>query len=1207
MIGEVTLDEFAWQDANYDRDSALGRELLFLIANDGWIRSTSEIIDIGRSDAIETAIDVDIELSRVTHEAFRDWSGQIWLPIVVLPPFQQLREEPFSTLTVTDASGTLLMTLPRADVRHRLAAALTEIIVNVVAARHCDVSEQAFDASRDHRLVLSAAIYRLLRDETVPAPLLNSDDPMRTAPREPMARIDRARHEIGTMLAAFADLLTHPDPAPHAGKAAARQLTERAILVLSALTRSTVIVIPADRHQHATVLTVRLPGRALHLAPARWADVFGPTATSHRRWTSSRKWRRRLRVTNWIFPSASLHLDLLLPSADADRQVRVNLPDGISPDPTLVFARRAELDVRCERPFPMRQLATVTSQLLQADVAWPAPLRQSLADLALAKASAVAATLRDHHVGAGPAEKGFGPYRAKAETWAFREKLGSLTAALREMATQRGDSGAAREALTKAWADGGWLDMPMQRRSSTDTISPGVVAARVRVIDEAWQRSAVNSARMEVPIAVTDSAYYSAALLSGWINTLLISVELLFFPLASKLGLLAERQVSAEVLALVLTLFSAIQLGRIERTDRSTVRGVLVPSGNPLIIATILPTVILAVAIAFYRSLAWVMIWAGICLALQQFELWLMWYIQRRALHRALRTGSDDTDVQPRHEADLLFFTDAPDYSHDAVLHSTWWRRTTAEALMIGRPAYGYLIWQRDRQQALSSLLASARPAGKPGSRASQLLHRLSRTDQDQAAPAGEPGGQAGGVSKSPLEQPVNVLALQRSGTGAQSLNFVVFRDQPDDLLGITPENTTRIDLDPGLLTLAEDATGVISVFLGVPLDAELKVARHPITLALHIAAAHGLVVHEIQLPIPAPDVRHAHLRWGRVQLNVRPEELDHIQVFMADLVVLAATAVVGIQSRADGMPRILNPQSQPAESAPASRPVDHAWPVLATDLDVVAGSMARRGDDASHSWRLMALCEDWRAGIESEMLAGLDPGLALVGLTAAILYGQSVLMLLCRGAEGQASSDDPRLRPAIFFDRWQSRSELGAVLSSPVLRVHMRTPDRPGATVAVLSSLREAIQHEFPHAFNGGDWNVWYARAVVRDGNMAHVQLTIVLPVGPDGDSAPASGWDPNVFSRIERRTFALLALKMADGQYYAEPPVTATETLPNTMIRLGLVRMPDLHWAQSQADQNPPFDVSAQSPPGDMTRARPPAPGRSLPRRRRRAAGRS
>ena len=116
MIGQITLDEFAWEDANYDCDSASGRELLFLIANDGWIRSTSEIIDITRSDAIETAIQIDVDLSRITHEAFRDWSGQVWLPIAVLPPLRQQlpAPEPFSTLTVTDASGNQLTTLPHA-------------------------------------------------------------------------------------------------------------------------------------------------------------------------------------------------------------------------------------------------------------------------------------------------------------------------------------------------------------------------------------------------------------------------------------------------------------------------------------------------------------------------------------------------------------------------------------------------------------------------------------------------------------------------------------------------------------------------------------------------------------------------------------------------------------------------------------------------------------------------------------------------------------------------------------------------------------------------------------------------------------------------------------------------------------------------------------------------------------------------------------
>src|SRR6202035_5110070 len=42
MVGQITPEEFGWQDANYDRDSALGRELLFLIADNQWVRATSE-------------------------------------------------------------------------------------------------------------------------------------------------------------------------------------------------------------------------------------------------------------------------------------------------------------------------------------------------------------------------------------------------------------------------------------------------------------------------------------------------------------------------------------------------------------------------------------------------------------------------------------------------------------------------------------------------------------------------------------------------------------------------------------------------------------------------------------------------------------------------------------------------------------------------------------------------------------------------------------------------------------------------------------------------------------------------------------------------------------------------------------------------------------------------------------------------------------
>ena len=38
MIGQITPEEFRWQDANFEHDAVPGRDLLFLTANDDWIR-----------------------------------------------------------------------------------------------------------------------------------------------------------------------------------------------------------------------------------------------------------------------------------------------------------------------------------------------------------------------------------------------------------------------------------------------------------------------------------------------------------------------------------------------------------------------------------------------------------------------------------------------------------------------------------------------------------------------------------------------------------------------------------------------------------------------------------------------------------------------------------------------------------------------------------------------------------------------------------------------------------------------------------------------------------------------------------------------------------------------------------------------------------------------------------------------------------------
>jgi hypothetical protein len=129
MVNQITPEEFRWQDANYDHDCAVGRELLFLIANTEWCRATAEKVSVTRSDALETRIEVDVDLARITHEAFRERTGHIWLPILTLPPLKQaaVERDARGRLAVTDATGNPLPMLPDADVTHRIAAAVTEM------------------------------------------------------------------------------------------------------------------------------------------------------------------------------------------------------------------------------------------------------------------------------------------------------------------------------------------------------------------------------------------------------------------------------------------------------------------------------------------------------------------------------------------------------------------------------------------------------------------------------------------------------------------------------------------------------------------------------------------------------------------------------------------------------------------------------------------------------------------------------------------------------------------------------------------------------------------------------------------------------------------------------------------------------------------------------------------------------------------------
>jgi hypothetical protein len=171
-------------------------------------------------------------------------------------------------------------------------------------------------------------------------------------------------------------------------------------------------------------------------------------------------------------------------------------------------------------------------------------------------------------------------------------------------------------------------------------------------------------------------------------------------------------------------------------------------------------------------------------------------------------------------------------------------------------------------------------------------------------------------------------------------------------------------------------------------------------------------------------------------------------------------------------------------------------------------------------------------------------------------LHGKAVLLLLGH----QADPGDRETNPGgAYLDKWQSRQELGQAQEHPLLRVHMRTPDRPGATLAVLESLRETLQEISPSVLGDRDWNVWYARVTVDSGGVATIQLTARLALDQAMLLLDEDHDESAEFSRIERKTLALAARKMADAGSGGSAVDAVLDITADTAISVGLVNMPD------------------------------------------------
>ena len=1113
-VTAVTAEEFHWQESHYDRDSRHGRELLFLIANHEWVRATSEIINISRSDAIDTTIKIDIDLDQITHEAFRKKTGLLWLPIAVLPPQPAMgaqpesgdyRLEPDPFATVAGAAGDLLPLLPTADVRHQMSAAMAEIIVNMAVARWPDADGERPTATRDQRLLLSAAIYRSLRRTRRAGPAVapgavtgesatsTSASRINNARKELLKLLGRYNELLGKVAVGFSNKRSDSNSVPDT-RQFAPELARRAVMVLKALAESLVVVVPIDRATAPTVLTMRVPTRSLN----------------------SPRISKLLQPPTWMLrPLGRLELDVLLPTADADRQVEIHLPDGVS----FEEARSAEaygtalprMDIDVRRPQPLRDLAVLMGQILDPQQRQrPLPLQRCLADLARSKVISARETLRQYDV----AITHDGPFPSaharQAATSKARNALIGLYEALDQPYT--GDGAAAAE-LENAWETFNQVTPALCRRASAERPSPRTVVARSEMIEDVYQRANPKTAKIYANIVVADTEYFSIARFSGRMSLLLMTVVLAFLGISrlTQLGAI----LSPEVLAIVLTLFSAIQAGQMEASDHSTVRGLLSAAGNWLIAASILPAVILAVALAFSKG-GWVpTIWAAICVGLQLlFQL-------------AMLRGPLTPRGSPRTKQRRKFSTEQPNYHPFEALRSDYWRSTTADALTIGQTAYAYVAWQKKKKET-------------------PQLRPLLAWKSEYPVP----------------DEPANVLALLRAGTFGQAMTFAVFRQEPDEGW-IDNAIIVRPDFDPDRLAPMESITSVVDVFVGVRHSEMLAIADHPVVGVLN-AAARRLMVLDAQLPVPVPVDGYGCRQWARVRVGLRNTgDIERLAPFLDDVYKRTVTNsstdqryVVAVQAARTVAPRIIT-ESEKCCTTESSL-------VLTSDLDITYPAANHNEGADTPKWRVLTFCSDARSNIESDIVNKLadaaGPQLQLVGLTYALLHGMAIMSIIAYHPNDCAEHEedleakfnqDPARKFQMLIDEKLNRNELAPFTEYPLLRVHFRWQDRPGAILNVLDSLSKTLRDGFP-SIDEHQWSVSYARAQAPAGGAAVARLTLRIHTAPDD----LESWNPNN-EEIERKVRTRAALEAIAGNH-ANTVGDKPDMPEDPVISVNLIRTP-------------------------------------------------
>ena len=1172
-VRDVTLEEFRSEDALFERHSRLGRELLFLVANNNWCRRTTEVVEVRQAQAIDTDVIVDVDLAYADHEAFELDAGITWLPLLALAPMLPVEDDvtsgpwaalrpsvrrrrresrnredpdPITSLEVSDAAGSRVHKLPQAEVHQRLAAALAEIILNVMAARAQQVdpdpaagqngpSGSAGMMEREDKLLLSAAIRRLLpgtaerpsaRGGTVP-----------TGVREARQRLDGVLSRdidlaeaaaAQAQLNALSDLLPavqgldpyddtdqYDDDVAGAGSARLRPVLGAHVgEILDALIGTTFVVVAVEDPGHPISYTINVPSRRL--------IRLGSSSM-------------------WFQPRALLSIDLLAPTAHADRLIRLVLPDGvICHDGSAGALGRIDVVL----PAPFERLDTLMRRLFPPSLPTDRPaswVDGRIAEMALHTVDAALDSLRHYTVTAtrsvqaadlprtpGPrssvvrsARRPGGPNPPSVDelTAIVDEELRHLReqlAAVRRSSTRN----VRMDDLRACWSGGSWFPAQMRRRLGVNTASTNLVLMRATAIEDIALRARPTVARIDADVSVFDSPVFNVARYAGAMNMTVLTV------LTALLVWDRGADLQRELLATILTLFSAVQASRVEHPDGSTMRGLLSKASYWIMLASVLPTVLLAIALAVVPPQH---CWRAAVIALV-FQALLMLRLRRGPLSR----------WRPGAPARITLATGhAPDHARVDVLRGKRSRALLAEALMLGREAHAYVVSRPAGQDQFTSLLERTQ---SNGTRVEERLGRVTARATRMLANRGIelPRGAANQLALTTGSNAANLLGVVQSATAGRAMTYLVFRERPT--AGWVPADNERdgavatVPLDPDRLAPMEPPEWVLEVLIGIPESAvAIPLAEHPLLAIVTATQRYNFRVTGVQLPAPPPPGGIGR-RWMRLRVGVsyrRGDSLRGLGTFLYRLHGMD-NAVFG-----DGTLSVIvrvNAERSGTPGMAVSRPLSDK------DFDVVPDEEA--AGDPYRNWRTLALTAHSRIGLLHDILVGLAeeaPAFALAGLTVAPVYGQTVLFMVGRDLS-PPDQDAPlrealprRVRPSdrllVAVDQRLTAKSLDgpAVIDDQLLlRVGLRTPDRPGVLRDTLRTLAKVLGEHAPAGVQINGLDVWFVLLQVVNGRTTRGRLTIRLP----GPPALWPQWQAVDWAAVERsvgRTAALAA--GADG----------------------------------------------------------------------------